>query len=67
MSMLLKAGLWALGVIAVALLGAVGLLPDRIAETLVVTLPALAVAVLVLPGIDGRATCPHFAARARKR
>lgn len=49
MPMILKASLWALAIIAIALLGAVGVLPEKLAEHSIWLLPALASAVLILP------------------
>ncbi|MEL7197986.1 MAG: hypothetical protein AAGL10_06695 [Pseudomonadota bacterium] len=51
MPMILKAILWALAVILVALLGATGLLPEPVAKFLTIGLPALSAAVLILPGL----------------
>ena len=49
MPMILKASLWALAVIVIALLGATGVLPVEFAEHSNWILPALASAVLILP------------------
>lgn len=49
MPMTLKAGLWALAIIVVALLGAADILPEASAKFLVTALPMLAVTMLILP------------------
>ncbi len=53
MSMILKACLWAAAIILVALMGAVGILPENVAKQASVFRPPLAAAVLVLPATSG--------------
>lgn len=49
MPMIFKAALWALTIFIIALLGAIGFLPEPVSSNLQRILPALAVAVLILP------------------
>jgi len=49
MSIQSKAILWAAAIIASALLAANGLLPEPVGDVLITSLPALAVASLILP------------------
>ena len=57
MSMMLKSSLWAFAIIAVALMGAYGIIPKNVAEHSVIALPALATAVLILPAAQSGACC----------
>ena len=54
MPMIFKSSLWALAVIAIALLAAFDVIPTRMAQHATWLVPALAVSVLILPACAKR-------------